>query len=237
MIINRRFVLKHPIVIAEAGNNHEGSLDAALELLIKAKESGADMVKFQAGNAEGFARTKEDILRYKKYELGRKGYDRLVKEANKLNYPILFSVWSDEFNYLRDMENYKIAARQCTQEFVSKYDRDGVFVSIPHTYVTHLKIEKAIPMHCVSEYPAKDSMLERIGLLRDRYSGLVGYSDHTIGVGECLRAIRIYHADVIEKHFTLAHDFGELRDHRLSATPEEMKILVEGAKCENINCR
>ena len=33
-------------------------------------------------------------------------------------------------------------------------------------------------------------------------------------------------AEVIEKHFTLDKNFSSFRDHKLSATPEEMKKLV-----------
>lgn len=41
----------HTLVIAEAGVNHNGSLDMALELVDRAAEAGADMVKFQTFNA------------------------------------------------------------------------------------------------------------------------------------------------------------------------------------------
>jgi len=35
------------IVIAEIGNNHEGSFDVALEMVDRAAEAGVDAVKFQ----------------------------------------------------------------------------------------------------------------------------------------------------------------------------------------------
>ena len=42
----------HTLIIAEAGVNHNGSLDLALRLCDAAKEAGADIVKFQAWKTE-----------------------------------------------------------------------------------------------------------------------------------------------------------------------------------------
>ena len=41
-----------PFIIAEIGNNHNGNLDKALELMKIAKEIGVDAVKFQVKNIE-----------------------------------------------------------------------------------------------------------------------------------------------------------------------------------------
>ena len=42
------------LIIAEAGVNHNGSLELALELVDAASEAGADVVKFQTFKAENF---------------------------------------------------------------------------------------------------------------------------------------------------------------------------------------
>lgn len=225
-------------IIAECGNNHEGKMDAALELLERAKESGADLVKFQAGVAAGFARTPEDVPRYVKYELGEENYWRLVARGQELGVPVFFSVWSDGsaeaerwLSPLRRLPYFKIAARQSNdQRLIDEYDQPSTFVSIPHTRVVAPTIRRAVPMHCVSEYPATGAMYGRFELLRHKFKQGIGYSDHTVGIVACSNMAKHMGAVAIEKHFTLAHDFGELRDHALSATPGELRELVERIK-------
>src|ERR1700760_2790510 len=45
----------HTLVIAEAGVNHNGSLDTAIALVDAAADAGADIVKFQTFNANSLA--------------------------------------------------------------------------------------------------------------------------------------------------------------------------------------
>ena len=52
-----------------------------------------------------------------------------------------------------------------------------------------------------------------------------GYSDHTLGIETSLIAIS-RGAQIIEKHFTLDKSDNTIRDHALSATPEEFRQLV-----------
>lgn len=223
-----------PVIIAEIGNNHEGNIQAALELLERAEEAGADFAKFQAGTAEGFSRKPEDIPRYKKYELGREGYDRLIKRGQEIELPVFFSVWSDEFMDYRRLEWFKVAARQCNQDYIRRYAHQKTFISIPHTLadIKHLGIAQGVAMHCVTHYPAQAGFWYRFHELR-RYLPMsvdIGFSDHFVGIEYAVEAVKNYGAVAIEKHFTLKHDFGDLRDHALSATPQEMRELVDRAK-------
>lgn len=56
----------------------------------------------------------------------------------------------------------------------------------------------------------------------------IGFSDHTIGIEIPLAAVSMG-ACLIEKHFTLDKEMKGW-DHKVSATKEEMAIIVKGAK-------
>lgn len=85
-------------------------------------------------------------------------------------------------------------------------------------------------LHCVSIYPPSDEMvhLNNIDMLRANYPDYpVGFSDHTIGVAIPLASVA-KGACIVEKHFTLDKNmFGW--DHKVSATEDEMKEIVDGS--------
>lgn len=219
---------KKATIIAEVGNNHEGSISLAKFMILSAQRAGADLVKLQAGKAAGFARTADRIKYYKRFELGLQGYISLLKFGEKIGIPVFFSIWSPEMERLRGMEKWhKIPARQYNRENLGRYDYHNTFISIPENAANGKIL--GIPLHVVSEYPAYDAKLENIKVLKMRYGEPVGYSDHTIGISTCITAVRNFGAQVIEKHFTLGEikKKSKFRDHIHSATFEEFKIMVD----------
>lgn len=85
-------------------------------------------------------------------------------------------------------------------------------------------------LHCVSTYPPKDKEvnLNNIKTLMTTYPAYpIGFSDHTLGISIPLAAVALG-ACLIEKHFTLDKNM-EGWDHKVSATKDEMKEIVENA--------
>ena len=58
------------LIIAEAGVNHNGSIEIAKKLVEHAKESGADVVKFQTFNPSELASKQAIMAEYQKENLG-----------------------------------------------------------------------------------------------------------------------------------------------------------------------
>ncbi|MEW5896124.1 MAG: N-acetylneuraminate synthase family protein [Nanoarchaeota archaeon] len=96
--------------------------------------------------------------------------------------------------------------------------------------ITKAGNEELILLHCVSTYPPKDENinLNNLDFLRQNFDYPVGWSDHTLGWTVPLAAVA-KGACLIEKHFTLDKNLPGW-DHKVSATPEELKLMVEESK-------
>lgn len=83
-----------------------------------------------------------------------------------------------------------------------------------------------ILLQCTANYPIQDeeANINVIRTFKDEFDILVGYSDHSQGIGASPYAVAAG-AKVIEKHFTLNKNM-EGPDHRASVTPEELRQLV-----------
>ena len=89
---------------------------------------------------------------------------------------------------------------------------------------------EVVLLHCVSIYPPEDGQvnLNNIDMLRQTFGCKVGYSDHTLGVIAPIMSLS-KGVCIIEKHFTLDKNMVGW-DHKISANPEELKQICEGAR-------
>ena len=71
------------IIVAEIGNNHEGSIELARKLVDQAAEAGVDAVKFQTFTTKTFVspQDKERFNRMKGFELTTENFKELAIRA------------------------------------------------------------------------------------------------------------------------------------------------------------
>lgn len=90
--------------------------------------------------------------------------------------------------------------------------------------------EQIVVLACTANYPAdpSESNLRGIPVMRDAFGTLVGYSDHTMGIGAAIAAVALG-ACVVEKHVTLSREGGGV-DSAFSSEPDELAALVTQTK-------
>tara|TARA_B100000963_G_scaffold272082_1_gene240270 strand:- start:574 stop:1578 length:1005 start_codon:yes stop_codon:yes gene_type:complete len=250
------FIKKNKIfVIAEAGNNHEGDFKLAKKLILEAKKSGADAIKFQTIIPELLVsnENKKRLKQLNKFKLSFKEFKKLsiyakerkitflstptdITSANFLNnIQSFFKIASGDNNFLPLIK--KIASFN-KSIILSTGLADLSLISNSKKIIFNewkkksKKKKNLVLMHCVSSYPVepKDANLLAIKTLRKKYKDcVIGYSDHTIGTLSCITAAALG-AKVIEKHFTLNKNQSQFRDHKLSADPKEMRELIKSIR-------
>lgn len=86
-------------------------------------------------------------------------------------------------------------------------------------------------LHCVSKYPCpiEELRLGTIKFLQRKFNIPIGFSDHSVGDPAPDIAAVALGATILEKHFSLSRSLWG-SDHKVSMTPEELKVLVEAAR-------
>lgn len=246
--------LGEPFVIAEIGNNHQGNLNTAFELIKSAKESGADCAKFQMRTMSSLYRktTKSNDLGAEytldllsKFQLRDEELYQCFDYCRDLGMMPLCTPWDIEsLRKLEEygMQGYKVASADFTNyELLDALVQTGKPLIISTGMSTeleciqtveflHKRTSNFILLHCNSTYPTpfKDVNLNYIRTLRRISKSPVGYSGHERGTSVAIAAAALG-AVVIEKHFTFDKD-QEGNDHKVSLLPNEFKQMVQGIK-------
>ena len=240
-------------IIAEIGNNHEGSFKTAKRMILEAAKTGVDAVKFQTFKAEKYVsgKNKQRFEMLRSFELSYKEFLKLNLIAKDSGLDFIstpFDLQSAEF-LLEFADAIKISSGDNTFypliDTVSKSDLPLIISTGILNIDEIIELERLIKktkkkdnyvtelafLHCVTAYPVepKFANLNAIKSLKRKLKSTVGYSDHTLGVYAAISSISLG-ARIIEKHFTLDKYYSKFRDHQLSADFIEMSELVKSIR-------
>lgn len=174
-----------PLIIAEAGVNHEGSMDIAKRMIEEASEGGAHAIKFQTYKAEKLASkdspfywdikkepTRSQYELFKKYDrFWKKEYEELKLYCDKLGIEFLSTPFdSESAEFLNDLMNvYKVSSSDLNNTpFIRQIlsYRKPILLSTGASYLWEIQrtvqlIEAAevnyCLMHCILNYPTDSS--------------------------------------------------------------------------------
>jgi sialic acid synthase SpsE len=210
------------LIVAEIGNNHEGSAARAADMVRAAAECGVDVVKFQTVRADQLVSRKETARfeRLTSFELSDAEFAELSRLAHELG--VLFistPLYLDAVAMLEPLvDAYKVASGD--NDFlplIEKIAHTGKPVIISSGVSSLAQVETAVAtvrriwtvskhagelgvLQCVSSYPTppEQAQLSAIPFLSQKLGCVAGYSDHTLGIDAlyCSRS-------ATEKHFSL----------------------------------
>ncbi|WP_405199452.1 N-acetylneuraminate synthase family protein [Christiangramia sp. LLG6405-1] len=252
-IAGRKIGLDYPpLVIAEIGINHEGSLEVAKEMVDAAKRAGVEMIKHQthvvedemSSEAKSVIPGNADVSIYEimrrcalneKDELELKNY---VESQGIIFISTPFS--RAAANRLRsfDVPAYKIGSGECNNypllEHIAEFGKPVILSTGMNSIAT---ITKAIEifekkkvsvavLHTTNLYPTPPELV-RLGAMQQLHQSfpdkVFGLSDHTLNSNSCLAATAMG-ASILERHFT---------DH-MKRTGPDILCSMDEENCRNL---
>lgn len=181
---NFKSEISTPYVIAEAGVNHEGSMDLAKRLINEAAEGGAHAIKFQTYKAESIASkhspaywditlepTNSQYKLFKKYDkFWKTEYELLAKHCQDVGIEFLSTPFDIESaNFLNElMDVFKISSSDLNNKPFVEYlcgFKKPIVLSTGASYMWEVEQSvswinnKKCPialLHCVLNYPTDD---------------------------------------------------------------------------------
>lgn len=246
------------IIIAEAGVNHNGSLENAYKLIEAARDAGADYVKFQTFKTELCISKEAPLAEYqknndkqvktqfdlvKKLELSEETHFKLMDKCKECGIKFLstgFDIPSLVFLNSIGMDFFKVPSGEITNlpylrtiaGFKKKVVLSTGMANLDEIKAA-LEIFKGLDvtvLHCNTEYPTPmvDVNLSAMLSIKDSLKVPIGYSDHTLGIEIPIAAVALG-ASIIEKHFTLDNNMPG-PDHKASLEPAELKKMVSSIR-------
>ncbi len=241
-------------LIAEIGNNHNGSIELAYKLVDEAVSAGANCVKFQMRDMESLYSncgnsndpsadlgTQYTLDLLEKQQLSTKDMLLIFDYCRAKGVEPLCTPWDEVSVKILDdygMPAFKVASADLTNHDLLRTIAAthkpmicSTGMSTEQEIIASVNVLKAegaqfILLHCNSTYPApfRDLNLHYMKKLQGFGECHVGYSGHERGFYVPLAAVSLG-AKVIEKHFTLDRNM-EGNDHKVSLIPDEFAEMV-----------
>ena len=219
-----------PLVVAEIGINHEGSLKKAKQMIDDAKTSGAECVKFQSHIVEDEmisaakkvipGHTNESIYEIMaSCSLNETEEIELQRYCNRKGIIFISTPFSRAAaNRLKrmDVPAYKIGSGECNNypllKHIASFGKPIILSTGMNTIdsirkAVRIFTEHNIPfalLHTTNVYPTPPDIV-RLGALTEIQNefpnAVVGLSDHTISNHACFGAVALG-ASILERHFT-----------------------------------
>lgn len=246
-----------PLVIAEIGINHGGSLEVAKQMVDAAAEAGAEVVKHQTHIVEDEMSSEAKNLipghiKESIYELiascslseeDEKALQYYVHVKGMIFISTPFSRAAAIRLENMDVPAYKIGSGECNNyplvRHIASYKKPIILSTGMNTIESISKSvdifkEYKIPyalLHCTNVYPTPPKLvrLQAINELRRAFSdAVVGLSDHTVFNYPCIASVALG-ASILERHFTDRMDrVGP--DIVCSMDPQACKELIAATK-------
>ena len=242
------------VVVAELGTSHGGSLSRAHELIDRAKDAGANCVKFQLVFADEIVHSgvgeidlpggKTSIYkRFKEVERGIDFYRHLKSYCEEREIFFLCSVFGIKsariLNSL-DVKVIKIASPELNHyPLLREVALYGKLLVLSSGVSTLGDIEKALSitgsnvvlLHCVTSYPASEEQynLRMLPHLAAIFGVPTGVSDHSLDPLLIPTLSAALGAALIEKHFTLSRT-GNGLDDTIALEPVDFADMVRSVR-------
>ena len=219
-------------IIAETSSNAGGNLRRAEEF-IKAFAPAADIIKFQLTRVKHLRPDDPQYDWFRQAEWSPGGARDLTVLCADHHAQALFTVYhTDDVAELADITRWphlpaiKIGSGESHQGNLAQavlaapFERIYVSEGIRPIHQNYRTDERVRVLGCVSRYPAP------AGIVSDRWKTgqYQGWSDHSIGMNECMLAVH-YGAEIIEKH--VQHPLQSRPPQPWEATAEELLAFRE----------
>ncbi|TGL59779.1 acetylneuraminic acid synthetase [Leptospira ognonensis] len=243
-------------IIAEIGNNHNGDLNKAYQLVDVAVSVGADCAKFQMRHLDEVYRQKSlnksgedlgteyilDLL--ERFELDKEFHRKLNAYCIEKGILYLCTPWDNKSVDILEtfpVPAYKVASADLTNVYLldrlietkkplilSTGMSNTEEILFTRNYLQNAKAQFVF-LHCNSTYPAplQDINLNWMTQLKG-FHPYIGYSGHERGINVTLASIAMG-AMVVERHLTLDRNM-EGPDHAASLEVGEFTKLVQGIR-------